>query len=230
MAVHVALVRQVREWPEGMNLHPLFRSLYGSITPRKQRLVAVAMCRRVARLLPDAGCRATLDVAERYADRSAKRSELSAAHQVAQAAWGRTGGVTFANPEDAPRYAVRAILQVTHPTQRHFADGVADNCAAAVGCEVAGQYSHRHQAECIEQKRLLLDVLSPSVFDPRWQTLTVVALAEGIYADRAFDRLPILADALQEAGCADDDLLNHCRGPGPHVRGCWAVDGILRKG
>jgi hypothetical protein len=58
----------------------------------------------------------------------------------------------------------------------------------------------------------------------------VVALARGIYADRAFDRLPILADALQDAGCENTDLLAHCRGEGPHVRGCWVVDLLLEKG
>jgi hypothetical protein len=69
----------------------------------------------------------------------------------------------------------------------------------------------------------------PVIFPPTWRTETAVALAAGIYADRAFDRLPILADALEEAGCDSADVLNHCRGPGPHVRGCWVVDGVLGK-
>ncbi len=64
----------------------------------------------------------------------------------------------------------------------------------------------------------------PVAFDPAWLTSTVSALATGIYTERAFDRLPILADALQDAGCDNEDILSHCRGPGPHVRGCWAVD------
>jgi hypothetical protein len=54
-------------------------------------------------------------------------------------------------------------------------------------------------------------------------------VAESIYEGRAFDRLPILADALEEAGCTDAYLLAHLRGPGPHVRGCWAVDLVLGK-
>jgi hypothetical protein len=65
--------------------------------------------------------------------------------------------------------------------------------------------------------------------DPRWLTSTVLALARGIFADRAFDRMPILADALQDAGCESDDILGHCRGPGPHTRGCWVVDLVLGK-
>jgi len=66
--------------------------------------------------------------------------------------------------------------------------------------------------------------------DLRWLTSTAVVLARSIYEERAFDRLPILADALEEAGCDNPDVLAHCRGDGPHVRGCWAVDLVLGKG
>jgi hypothetical protein len=69
----------------------------------------------------------------------------------------------------------------------------------------------------------------PVAFDPRWRTDDAVGLARGIYEDRAFDRLPLLADALMDAGCDSDDILSHCRGEGPHVRGCWIVDLVLGK-
>ena len=69
----------------------------------------------------------------------------------------------------------------------------------------------------------------PVTPDPSWLTPTVVAIASGIYADRAFDRLPVLADALEDTGCCHADLLIHCRSGGPHVRGCWAVDLTLGK-
>ena len=62
-----------------------------------------------------------------------------------------------------------------------------------------------------------------------WNDATVVKLAQGIYDDRAFERLPVLADALEDAGCDNADILAHCRGPGPHVRGCWVVDLLLGK-
>jgi hypothetical protein len=67
----------------------------------------------------------------------------------------------------------------------------------------------------------------PVTIDPTWLTPAVKRLAETIYDDRAFDRLPILADALEEAGCNNADLLAHCRQPGEHVRGCWVVDLLL---
>jgi hypothetical protein len=69
----------------------------------------------------------------------------------------------------------------------------------------------------------------PVALNPSWLTSTVLTLAVGIYAERAFDRLPILADALQDAGCDRADVLDHCRGPGPHVRGCWVVDLVFGK-
>jgi hypothetical protein len=68
--------------------------------------------------------------------------------------------------------------------------------------------------------------------DPRclsWNGGTVPKLAAAIYADRAFDRLPVLADALEDAGCTDAALLGHLRGGGEHVRGCWALDLVLGK-
>jgi len=68
--------------------------------------------------------------------------------------------------------------------------------------------------------------------DPAWLAGnggTVPKLARAIYDERAFDRLPVLADALEDAGCTDADILTHCRSGGEHVRGCWVVDLLLGK-
>ena len=96
----------------------------------------------------------------------------------------------------------------------------------------AERKEHRERVhwEFCEQFRCVVGYpFRPVAFDPRWRTETAVALASGIYADRAFDRLPILADALEDAGCDAAELLAHLRGPGPHARGCWAVDLVLEK-
>src|SRR5262245_46122343 len=74
------------------------------------------------------------------------------------------------------------------------------------------------------------ELFRPITFDPTWRTPAVLHLAQSIYDDQAFDQLPILADALEEAGCASRELLDHCRSPGPHVRGWWVVDLALGKG
>jgi hypothetical protein len=93
------------------------------------------------------------------------------------------------------------------------------------------------EAECATQAALLRCILGnpcrpAPTLDPdwlRWKDGMVARLARGIYDDRAFDRLPILADALEDAGCHDTAILDHCRQPGPHVRGCWVVDLLLGK-
>jgi len=65
-------------------------------------------------------------------------------------------------------------------------------------------------------------------FDPAWRTSTVLALAAGIAHDGTFDVMPILADALQDAGCDDDGILDHCRQANPtHAHGCWVIDLVL---
>jgi hypothetical protein len=88
-------------------------------------------------------------------------------------------------------------------------------------------------AERRQQALLVRDVFGNPfravTLNPAWRTSNVTALAQSIYDDRAFDRLPILADALEDAGCDNADILNHCRQPGEHVRGCWVVDLVLGK-
>lgn len=106
--------------------------------------------------------------------------------------------------------------------------------------ESAGAFRTSHPnwaSSCEESRRLLAGYIyeiihnpfRPIAVEPSWLTSDVLALATGIYQDRAFDRLPILADALEDAGCDSPEVLDHCRGPGPHVRGCWLVDALLGK-
>jgi hypothetical protein len=82
-------------------------------------------------------------------------------------------------------------------------------------------------------RKVVLDVIPnpfrPHEIDPGWQSSTVVGIAEQMYVSRDFSAMPILADALQDAGCEDEQILSHCRGEGPHVRGCWVVDLVLGK-
>jgi hypothetical protein len=73
------------------------------------------------------------------------------------------------------------------------------------------------------------DPFLPTSADPSWLTSTVVALARTMYETRDFTGMPILADALQDAGCDNEDILDHCRKARPHARGCWVVDLVLGK-
>ena len=92
------------------------------------------------------------------------------------------------------------------------------------------------EQRCAERVRAFCGVLrdlfspcQPVTLDHRCRTRTTVGVAYRIHEEQAFDCLPVLADALEDAGCADEALLSHLRGPGPHVRGCWAVDLVLRR-
>src|SRR5262249_30332207 len=69
----------------------------------------------------------------------------------------------------------------------------------------------------------------PVTFSPSWRTDTALTLARTMFEAREFSAMPILADALQDAGCDNEDILNHCRVPGPHACGCWVVDLVLDK-
>jgi hypothetical protein len=103
---------------------------------------------------------------------------------------------------------------------------------------------HKSKHFCEKQERDELERLTiffrcifgnpfgPVAINPAWLTWndgTIPKLAQAIYDDRAFDRLPILSDALEESGCSDQDILNHCRQLTEHVRGCWALDLVLGK-
>jgi hypothetical protein len=111
------------------------------------------------------------------------------------------------------------------------AEGAAAFAVSAV--QAAGQPA---EAEKEYQTALLRDLVGPLPFritpEETWESCksaTVIQFAQQIYEDRAFDRLPILADALEDAGCTNPAILDHCRGPGPHARGCWVVDLLLGK-
>jgi hypothetical protein len=87
------------------------------------------------------------------------------------------------------------------------------------------------------QADLLRDIVRapfhPLHFRAAWRTQldgVSVRVGQTIYDEQAFDQLPVLADALMDAGCDCDEILDHLRGPGPHVRGCWVLDCLLSKG
>jgi hypothetical protein len=103
---------------------------------------------------------------------------------------------------------------------------------------VARKDWERKKDAVVEEERWRQSQLIRDCFNPfnrqghstaSWEEGIVVKLAQSVYDERAFDRLPVLADALEEAGCTSEAILNHCRQPGPHVRGCWVVDLLLGK-
>ena len=241
------------EWLAATDPRPMLDSLRGKASERKLRLFAAACCRRNWHALSEDVSRPGVEVIERYADRSATARELEDVHRAARAQgkdfeklcqWRRnTRGPS--SEADSYYWDSQQAYLIAHASQRDDYLGMVlvytTECKLrdAVGFRAATDRSAHEEwqrlrdADRADLANLFRDVFGnrfrPVTADPAWLTSTVVALASGIYADRAFDRLPILADALQDAGCDNADVLGHCRGPGPHVRGCWVVDLLLGK-
>jgi hypothetical protein len=198
---------------------------------RRLRLFACACCRRVWHLAASRLSLAAVDTVERYLDRLAGGERLPAARVGATTAYRET-------PKGSPgawRFAEAARL-VTQwgqiPTVYRVAN-VARLCAEAA--VEAGNDLRAWGRERAAQAVLLRDIFNPFravALDPAWRTRNdglAARVAAGIHEEGDFAAVPVLADALEEAGCEDRYLLEHCRG-GPHARGCWAVDLILSRG
>jgi hypothetical protein len=170
-----------------------------------------------------------VELAERFSDRLAKRQQLHRANlnalEVVKTL--SNSGYGFGS---VPYCAADAARQATE-TQRHLLDYAAIGAAHDTVGAVAG--SDTKTAERESQGRLLRDIFGnpfrPVTVDPAWRTSNVSAIAQRIYDERRFADLPILADALEDAGCTIGAMLTHCREPGEHVRGCWVVDLVLGK-
>lgn len=218
------------EYPDSM----LYDELPIPVSERKSRLLAAAFCRRVWHLLTDERGRQAVAVAERYADGQATPAELRSACAAAEeitdfdgdtVTWCEVAGTAFVTAEPSPSPLDAAYIAAENVGWRaaRAADEDSDEPdAAAKATERA--------AQCELVREVLGNPFRPAAFDPGWRTTTVVLLAREMYESRDFSAMPILADALQDAGCEDEQLLGHCRRPGPHVRGCWALDLVLGKG
>lgn len=211
------------EWIDTADPERLLEACRDRLGTRRERLVVAAICRRIQGLLIDPRSFQALHVLESYADDEATSADLNLAASVAVAVWDEAEfNKRF---DEAQRYAAAAVA--------HGAGRVDPALWAIRTARTAITFRGLEAAVIPAFTLILRDIIGnpfrPVAADPAWRTPTVLALADAIYAERAFDRLPILADALEEAGCDHADVLSHCRGPGPHVRGCWVVDLVLGK-
>jgi hypothetical protein len=92
-----------------------------------------------------------------------------------------------------------------------------------------GQNAIESRMQAVLIRDIFGNLFRPVSLIPTWLTSTVLALAQQMYESRDFSAMPIIGDALEEAGCDNEEILNHCRQPGKHVRGCWVVDLLLDK-
>ncbi len=220
------------EWHTSDDPFALLRDLPGVGTQRKERLLILAACERNPRPFREINAAEPLALAARLVEGTADAAERKRERQRLMAGWSEAAWPVahyIAHQLLARRRVSAARLfwnvielsrQVAFVTGREGRVVMVD----PRGAEMAERAALAH--DC---RDMFGNPFRPISLEPRWQTETVVALAAGIFADRAFDRMPILADALEEVGCDNTDILAHCRGDGPHVRGCWVVDLLLGK-
>ena len=226
------------EWLAGEDLERLLRWLEWGMRPeRKWQLFALACLEPLAPHIHDERLKLALSAIARNAEGRGAAAELESAREDAEAAH----DLIWADPSEqrwfyVSEYAARAVTLATQAGYEGHARQIAKFCSETL--RLCADY---HTADAVRreandrQVSLIYDIFGnpfrPVALDPLWLTFDVQALAQGIDADRAFDRMPILADALQDAGCDNPDVLNHCRDPhATHVRGCWVLDLLLGKG
>jgi hypothetical protein len=186
---------------------------------RKLRFCACYLLREVAFVFADGRFAHALDVAERHYDGGATFGELKAAIAESQ-----LGYEVHRNDLDGDdERAAQALSALTNDT-------ASGSVSVAYHCGRRAFDEQQNAAGVALLRELFGNPFRPVAFDPSWRTDTAVALARQMYDSRDFGAMPILADALQDAGCEDEQVLSHCRdATAPHVRGCWVVDLVLGK-
>jgi hypothetical protein len=232
------------EWRACADLQMMLESLRGTARIRKLRLFACACCRRIWHRLNHSAYTRAVELAERFADGKATREQLNEASSAAAeaanpypeegeddpAGWAGSYAASTRGTDCGLRCAVACCKSGSWEERVFFLEervGALENRSSSLDTSLSRAASS-----------LLREVFGkpscPAPLDPAWLTWrdgTIPKLAQAIYEDREHPsghldnhRLAVLADALEDAGCTDADILAHCRESGPHVRGCWVVD------
>jgi hypothetical protein len=226
------------ELPPDHEMMALIPELAKHTSKRKARLYACACCRRIWSLMPDEWCREVVDIAERFADGAVNGATLGDATKRAK----RSFRVDLSRGSEPAYRAAEACYFVTLSN----VEAALQACESAVSAQAYAQGRTRNgkrngdkerdalYREFTYQTHLLRELLGnpgkPVAFNPRWCTPTATSIAQQMYESRDFSTMPTLADALQDVGCDNADILNHCRDANAtHVRGCWVVDMVLGK-
>jgi hypothetical protein len=222
---------------------------------RKLKLLAIACCNTIRNLLPPEPCGRAIDLAYLHVDGVASPKDLKAYRSKLTRAYNKAyapvalGEITTdeaglkASIESNALQALSSLLQeMEHSGCELVCTAVAEvvACTAVLNASVVDSprrdkatETKARKVSLSKQAELMRDIFGnpfrPVSLAPTWLTPAVLALARQMYDGMDFSAMPILADALQDASCEDDAILNHCRSDGPHVRGCWVVDLVLGK-
>jgi hypothetical protein len=243
------------EWDRCEDWRPMLAALGDGIGERKGLLYLCAGMRHIWHLLYDEASRVAVDVAERMADGRATDEEIGRAGWASEApTFGYDFEADFIRdhaPDGNYSPGVRKLIEMGVFSEADInsrerlgdervverlinAAGIAHLCFGRIRHQgLLGSYMLDHLSAEPEWpggwlvREIFGNPFRPPRFDPAWRTPDVMGLARTIYDEKAFDRLPILSDALLDAGCNEDRILAHCREAGPHARGCWVVDRVL---
>jgi hypothetical protein len=229
-------------WLERASPGDLGVFLSKNASPRKRGLFVRHLCRSYPEAFADARSLAAIDAADRYEageiDEETRQASVQAAVQAAEEAEARfravcaaQGGGGFSSWAAAHSAVIAAQIARDAVTHGYYKRVMADLMRLVGASTCPRSTSRKRAARAI---RLVFlehfgDAQHPAALDPSWRTGAVVAIASGIYTGRAFEDMPVLGDALEDAGCANADVLDHCRGGGRHARGCWALDLVLNR-
>ena len=229
------------------------------LTVRKLRLLAIACCRRLSDVHAERVFRDLLRCAERVAEDQLAPEMLKIAVDDLRASWGNLedcqnvaeaaaylafGHTTNQESLGSALNALASSVAWQHCPEARVHDrgwllrGSTSWFEKQIECSPPESNNPMwRKARALEQEAqaaIIRDILDPfwiGPFDPEWRTQTAVALARHLYDSREFSAMPILADAIQDAGCENDHILNHLRDPNVvHVRGCWVLDGVRSVG
>jgi hypothetical protein len=214
------------EWLNATEPGEMIRWYKGGMSQRKFRLFIVACCRSLWDELTPKAARGAIDILEDHADGNASVQKLQDARTIVEEEAARLWEILYGTSGGGWRNSLYTQAQALGcATQAAFYDRIAPQHWA--GCR-----DLRPQYQC----QLLRDIFGIPHrlmwIDPAWiaqANALVPGVARAAYDERRFEDLPILADALEESGCTDQDVLSHLRGNGPHTRGCWALDFLLNK-
>jgi hypothetical protein len=223
------------------NLDEMLRFLSGKASDRKLRLFACACCRRIWPRIPDRRSRRAVEIGENYADGQSDFIELEEAFTSADRVHSSYSS-PFPEMQLMAWDALDAARQAAHPEMRGLADGTASSAAmeeAKGTSEFWKEFAKKQSQQCILLRDLFGNPFRPLFISSSaltWNDDIIPRLAKAAYDERILPagtldnaRLLILADALEEAGCSDDQILTHLRSGGDHYRGCWPIDLLLGK-
>jgi hypothetical protein len=208
-------------WLRGDQAETMLRFAGDRVSERKRRLACAACCRHLWDLLPEAA-RQTLAVVERFADGQASSEELAAAREAISRLPGNAGAAV--------------VVSANNPLSTGAVVGVTRSVCGALHTVRDRSWEEERHLQAVLIRDILDNPFQTVSPDPSWCEPTVRALAKAAYEERRspdgsldVDLLGILADALEDAGCAHAGILEHLRSPGPHAPGCWPLDLLLTK-